>query len=109
MISRAPAIALGAAFLAVATALEQQRPSQRPAPATDSGCDSSEESDTSWLSAKSALDATTPAGIVSALTLLAAAMLAPEPLHSTALICSWVAMPLFFSGTRHRVRASSAS
>jgi hypothetical protein len=104
LISRAPAIALGAAFFAVATALEQQRPSQRTAIAAASCGDSSEEADYRWLSARSALDATTPAGIVSVLMLLAAAMLAPEPLHSTALICSWLAMPLFFSGTRHRVQ-----
>jgi hypothetical protein len=93
LISRAPAIALGAAFFAVATALEQRRPR---------GTESSEEPTSDWLSAKSALDATTPAGLACALTLLAAAVLAPEPLHGTAVICSWLAMPLFFSGTRHR-------
>jgi hypothetical protein len=111
LFSRTPTIALAAAFLAVASALEERRPARqilaahgggpRRGEATDPG---QEETPRRWLTAKAALDATTPAGIVCLAALLVAAFCVPEPLHSTALICGWLATPLFFSGTRLSAR-----
>jgi hypothetical protein len=96
LIEHAPSIALIAAFIAVASALERQR-TRRPL-AMDG--EPQPVSRRHWLSAHAALDATTPTGVVALGALLMAAMGSPEPLRTTALICGWLATPLFFSGTR---------
>lgn len=110
LISRAPEAAFAAAFLAVASALEEKRPARRT-PAADGGSlrgeatdPGQEEAPRRWLTAKAALDATTPAGSVCLAVLLLAAFCVPQPLQSTALICGWLATPLFFSGTRLSAR-----
>jgi hypothetical protein len=96
LIERAPMLALAAALIAVASALERKRRPLSP-PAAESG---ERASSVHWLNANAALDATTPTGLLSLGLVLAAALWAPEPLRTTALICGWLATPLFFSGTR---------
>jgi hypothetical protein len=99
LIERAPTLALATALIAVASALERKRrpPAALVTPAADSG---ERASSAHWLNAHAALDATTPTGLLSLGVVLAAALWAPEPLRTTALICGWLATPLFFSGTR---------
>lgn len=97
LIERAPTLALAAALIAVASALERKRTRPMPASAADSG---ERASTAGWLNAHAALDATTPTGLLSLGVVLSAAIWAPEPLRTTALICGWLATPLFFSGTR---------
>lgn len=107
LVERAPILTLFAALAAVASALERERTRRSTSTSTsrrgceaESSCDAGSPRAPQWLSAHAALDATTPAGVLCLAALLAAAMFAPEPLRTTALVCGWLATPLFFSGTR---------
>jgi hypothetical protein len=99
LLDAAPTLALLCALLGVASALERKH-SRHEAPGPQRTAATPPERSKRFASIHAVLDATTPAGVTCLGALLAAGTLAPEPWQTTALICAWLATPLFFNGTQ---------
>lgn len=94
LLDAAPSIALGCALAGLAMALERTRP---PAvAAADSGEDTAHRATRSWTP-EALLDATTLPGAACIATVLGAGLSAPQTLRAPALLCGWLALPLFFN------------